>query len=60
MANESVVACLKYKESVDTDKTACPHPNDFCKHRTRCVIHMKCMEDPGCREKRRKIFENTR
>jgi len=59
VAEERYLACLKYTEKVAMDDPMCPYPNDFCAHRTRCIIHARCMEDPGCREKRRKRFENT-
>jgi len=52
--------CQKYNIQIETENNPCPHPGDYCKFRTWCIIHMRCMEDDGCREKRRKAIENTR
>ncbi|MBA4418209.1 MAG: hypothetical protein C0392_09920 [Syntrophus sp. (in: bacteria)] len=60
MAVETVFFCRKYMEKVDIANMSCPHAQDFCKYRTGCIIHVKCMEDPVCREARRKSIENTR
>ncbi len=60
MADEHVFFCQKYREKIDIDTKPCPHAQDYCQFRTGCVIHEKCMENPECREKRRRIIENTR
>jgi len=31
--------CVKYKEKMSAEGAFCRHPNDYCKHRTSCIIH---------------------
>jgi hypothetical protein len=60
MSYEKKLLCQKYSEEIDTEKNPCPHPDDYCRHRTGCVINTQCMDNVACKEKRRKILENTR
>jgi hypothetical protein len=57
---EKKYLCLKYNEYIDIDKNTCPHPGDYCRYRTQCIIHALCMENEGCRKMRRNKLENTR
>ena len=51
--------CEKYKEEIDIEKTPCPHPHDYCRYRSRCVINRLCREDRECREGRRNKSDNA-
>jgi hypothetical protein len=31
--------CVKYHEKMDSEHAACRHPDDYCQHRTSCMIH---------------------
>jgi len=49
--------CQKYNDRIEIDKNSCPHPDDYCRYRTSCMINMLCMENSGCRVKRRKSLK---
>lgn len=31
--------CEKYHEKMDSEQAVCRHPDDYCQHRTSCMIH---------------------
>jgi hypothetical protein len=42
--------CEKYKQQVDAGQVRCPHPAEFCRFRTACMIHF--IEQENKREQR--------
>lgn len=37
--------CVKFKEKMDSESAYCRHPNDYCQHRTSCIIHFMGQEN---------------
>jgi len=31
--------CAKYHEKMDSEQAVCRHPDDYCRHRTACMIY---------------------
>jgi hypothetical protein len=31
--------CAKYHEKMDSEQAVCRHPDDYCRHRTSCMIY---------------------
>ncbi len=56
---ENKFLCEKYKQTIDINKNPCPHPNDYCQFRTRCIINHYFKEAKDCTERRRKKIEDT-
>jgi len=51
--------CEKYKERIDINKRPCPHPNDYCPYRTRCIVNMVHKEKHCCAAKEEEKGENA-
>lgn len=54
------ILCQKYNQEIDIKENPCPHPGDYCKFRSSCVINRLCMDGSDCREKRRMRADDTR
>ncbi|HOV89858.1 MAG TPA: hypothetical protein PKW07_04010 [Syntrophorhabdaceae bacterium] len=56
---EDKLICEKYKQLVDIKDNSCPHPDDYCQFRTRCIINYRYREAMEKKEKRRRKIEDT-
>ncbi len=56
---EDKLICEKYKQLVDIKDNSCPHPDDYCQFRTRCIINYRYREAMEKKEIRRRKIEDT-
>ncbi|MBP8625263.1 MAG: hypothetical protein KBI10_01015 [Syntrophorhabdales bacterium] len=49
---EDKFLCEKYKQLIDIKKI-CPHPDDYCQFRTRCIINYRFLESRETRDRKK-------